>query len=93
MDEPFVGLDIKLKQIIINKFIELWNKDKKTVIFVTHNVDDALRLGNNIYMLSNHPLSVQQKLNINSNIYKRKLVDRDVNQVRASIYKTIEKWK
>jgi hypothetical protein len=44
-------------------------------------------------MLSNHPLSVQQKLSISSNINKRKLVDHDVNQVRASVYKAIEKWK
>lgn len=41
MDEPFKGLDKKLKYDIINDFLDLWNEDKKTVIIITHDDEEA----------------------------------------------------
>lgn len=52
MDEPFKALDYKLKYNLIDEFLELWNGDKRTVIFVTHDVDEALHIGGYIFLLS-----------------------------------------
>src|SRR3712207_4052243 len=41
MDEPFVGLDKDLKQKIIKEFLQLWKYDKRTIILVTHDMDEA----------------------------------------------------
>jgi NitT/TauT family transport system ATP-binding protein len=58
MDEPLSGLDITLKQSMINWFSGIWRTDRRTVIFVTHNVDEALMLGNEIVVLSKAPVQI-----------------------------------
>jgi NitT/TauT family transport system ATP-binding protein len=58
MDEPFKALDIKLKNNLIRRFRELWKKDQRTVIFVTHDVDEALELGQKIVVLSTPPVKI-----------------------------------
>jgi len=51
MDEPFKSLDFKLKTNLMKSFINLWTQDKRTVIFVTHDLDEAVCLGDNIFIL------------------------------------------
>ncbi|MCY6958310.1 ABC transporter ATP-binding protein [Clostridium brassicae] len=51
MDEPFKGLDVKLKQYIIAEFLKIWQEDKRTVIMVTHDMEEAKILGDKIYYL------------------------------------------
>lgn len=51
MDEPFKGLDDKLKHEIIDEFLKLYEKDKRTVILVTHDMKEAELLGDVIYCL------------------------------------------
>lgn len=58
MDEPLKGLDIKLKLNLIRIFSRMWQADKRTVIFVTHDVDEALLLGNEIIVLSRPPVRI-----------------------------------
>jgi NitT/TauT family transport system ATP-binding protein len=49
MDEPFKGLDQKLKNEIIEEFLRIYNEDKRTVILVTHDIKEAETLGDEIY--------------------------------------------
>ena len=58
MDEPLKGLDLALKQNMIRWFSQIWKADKRTVIFVTHDVDEALLLGREIVVLSRPPVSI-----------------------------------
>lgn len=58
MDEPLKGLDPALKQNMIRWFSQLWKADKRTVIFVTHDVDEALLLGTGIVVLSRPPVHI-----------------------------------
>ena len=52
MDEPFKGLDDKLKKEIIDEFLRIYNQDKRTVILVTHDMDEAVFLGDTIIDLN-----------------------------------------
>ncbi|KYH28366.1 MULTISPECIES: ABC transporter ATP-binding protein [Clostridium] len=52
MDEPFKGLDEKLKNEIIEEFLRIHNKDKRTVILVTHDIKEAETLGDEIYNIN-----------------------------------------
>lgn len=52
MDEPFKGLDDKLKKEIIDEFLRIYNQDKRTVILVTHDMDEAVFLGDTILDLT-----------------------------------------
>jgi NitT/TauT family transport system ATP-binding protein len=66
MDEPLKGLDIKLKLNLIQTFSRIWQADKRTVIFVTHDVDESLILCNEIVVLSQAPVKIvaSQKVEI-----------------------------
>lgn len=51
MDEPFSSLDLKLKKRIYDLFFSLWQKDGRTVVMVTHNIDEALSIGDRIVVI------------------------------------------
>lgn len=58
MDEPFSGLDITLKKNIMERFVAIWKRDKRTVIYVTHDIDEALLLSNEIVVFSKAPVKI-----------------------------------
>lgn len=58
MDEPLKGLDISLKLNLIKAFSKIWSNDRRTVIFVTHDVEETLLLGNEIFVLSRAPVQI-----------------------------------
>ena len=58
MDEPLKGLDLMLKQNMLRWFSQIWKTDRRTVIFVTHDVDEALLLGKEIVVLSRPPVQI-----------------------------------
>lgn len=65
MDEPFKGLDLDLKTGLIESFLRLWEEDKRTVIFVTHDLEEARSLGHYIYHLDHRPLRIKEKVRVN----------------------------
>ena len=52
MDEPFTALDLKLKKELNELFFDVWKKDKRTVIFVTHDVDEAVCSAHRILVIN-----------------------------------------
>lgn len=62
MDEPFQGLDLELKLGLITTFFSLWQQDPRTVLFVTHDVLEAVLLGDEIVVLSPRPAKVRAEL-------------------------------
>ncbi|MCT4619460.1 MAG: ABC transporter ATP-binding protein [Marinisporobacter sp.] len=73
MDEPFKGLDVKTKELLIKAFIKLWMEDLRTVIFVTHDIDEALLLGDKIYLFSHPPIKIKKSFELNIPKEKREL--------------------
>ncbi|WP_312699861.1 ABC transporter ATP-binding protein [Sedimentibacter sp.] len=64
LDEPFKGLDVKLKREMIAMFKKLWNESKRTVLFITHDVDEAATLSDYIYILKENPAKIIDYINI-----------------------------
>lgn len=60
MDEPFKSLDINTKQSLMKCFQELMNKHSRTVIFVTHDIGEAVVLGDEIVIMTDKPSKVNQ---------------------------------
>lgn len=58
MDEPLTGLDINLKKSMLEWFSQIWQSDRRTVIFVTHDVDEAIAIGNEIVVFSQAPVKI-----------------------------------
>ncbi len=55
MDEPFKGLDLQLKTALMHAFINVWLTDKRSVFFITHDLDEALLLGEDIFVFTPSP--------------------------------------
>lgn len=55
MDEPFSALDVQTRQLMENELLELWQADRKTVLFVTHDLEEAIALSDRVVVLSAGP--------------------------------------
>jgi NitT/TauT family transport system ATP-binding protein len=67
MDEPFAALDALTRERMQEELLELWSDTKSTILFVTHSIQEAIRIGNRILLLSAHPGQVKAELNGVSN--------------------------
>jgi NitT/TauT family transport system ATP-binding protein len=55
MDEPFGSLDAQTRNMLQDELLEIWEKTEKTIVFVTHNVDEALYIGDRVVVMSANP--------------------------------------
>jgi NitT/TauT family transport system ATP-binding protein len=55
MDEPFGALDAQTRNMLQKELLEIWEKTKKTIIFITHSVDEAVFLSDRIIVLTPRP--------------------------------------
>jgi NitT/TauT family transport system ATP-binding protein len=55
MDEPFSALDIQTRQLLENEVLDLWAARKKAVLFITHDLDEAIAMSDRVVVLSAGP--------------------------------------
>lgn len=81
MDEPFSSLDINLKKNIIEKFKQILETERKTMICVTHDIDEALTMGDDIFVLSKWPVKV---------VFERKDIEKaDFSSLKKAVLNTL----
>ncbi|WBL76548.1 ABC transporter ATP-binding protein [Bradyrhizobium xenonodulans] len=64
MDEPFGALDAHTRTRLQNDLLNIWERDRKTVLFVTHSVDEAVFLSDKVVMMSKSPGRIRQVIDI-----------------------------
>ena len=64
MDEPFGAIDAKNRTILQELLLSLWEDSKKTVVFVTHDIDEAIFLSDKIIMMSTRPGRVYKEIRV-----------------------------
>ena len=62
MDEPFAALDALTRRKMQEELLRLWEDTRFTVLFVTHSIPEAVRVGNRILLLSPHPGQVKAEM-------------------------------
>ena len=62
MDEPFAALDALTRRTMQDELLRLWDETRFTVLFVTHSINEAIKIGNRILLLSPHPGQVRAEL-------------------------------
>lgn len=67
LDEPFKGLDFKLKTELINYLLESDIKENSYIVFVTHDMQEALSFSDYIYMVDGPPLKIMEKIENHKN--------------------------
>lgn len=95
MDEPFKSLDYDLKRHMIQYLILLWEASRSTVVYVTHDIDEALLLGHQVLVLSKRPARVVKSYKLETSHQERHLSDEDLLVIRLDIIKqmTVEEME
>ncbi len=72
MDEPLSALDSQTSELLIDDLVSLWDREKFTACYVTHNLSEAVRLGHKIVVLSRRPGTISEVVTIDIPLNERK---------------------
>jgi ABC-type nitrate/sulfonate/bicarbonate transport system ATPase subunit len=64
MDEPFGSLDAQTRELMGGELLRIWDQERKTVIFVTHSIEEAVYLGDRVIVLTARPAKVKREIRI-----------------------------
>jgi ABC-type nitrate/sulfonate/bicarbonate transport system ATPase subunit len=64
LDEPFGALDSITRLVMRGELLRIWEAERKTIIFVTHDIDEAVQLADRVVVMSARPATIQQIVNI-----------------------------
>ncbi len=84
MDEPFVALDCQTRNYMQAALLQIWEKAKKTVLFVTHNVEEAVFLGDEIICFTSRPAEIGKVLKVDIP-HPRERTSPELNTIRKKI--------
>jgi NitT/TauT family transport system ATP-binding protein len=65
MDEPFAALDGKTREILQGELEDIWSATRKTIVFVTHDVREAVRLGDRVVLMATRPGRILREVPVN----------------------------
>lgn len=91
MDEPYGQLDIKLRYYLEDELIRLWQTLKSTVVFVTHNIEEAVYVAERIIVLSNKPTKIKAEVLVDLP-RPRSLIDPKFVEIRKKVTDLIRWW-
>ena len=90
MDEPFAALDAQTRETLQSELLNIWKTTKKTIIFITHSIDEAVFLGERVIVLSPNPGRVKKIIN---NPLKNRLDNKDIHSTPEFVASRHEIWK
>jgi len=89
MDEPFGSLDVRSRHVLQDNILEVWRKTHKTILFVSHDIEEAVYLGNKIYVFTARPGTIKSIHEVQLP-YPRNRTSIDFLALRAKIQEDIE---
>lgn len=91
MDEPYGQLDVKLRYYLEDELVNLWKKLGSTILFVTHNIEEAVYVAERILVLSNKPTTIKAEVEVDLP-RPRSLVDPKFVEIRKQVTELIRWW-
>jgi len=64
MDEPFASLDAQTREILQEELLRILDRERKTIVFITHSIDEAILLGDRVVVLTARPGRVLEVINV-----------------------------
>lgn len=86
MDEPLSALDSQTRELLMDDLIGLWSREPFTSVYVTHNLNEAVRLGHYIVVLSRRPGKVSQIVQIDSPLEQRQIGDVNLEEQQKHLW-------
>jgi len=81
MDEPFGALDVKTRLTMQDLLTDIWRKFQSTIVFVTHDISEAVYLADDIYILKSQPSKIVEHIHVDLPIERNRLTKRDPNYI------------
>lgn len=91
MDEPYGQMDVKVRFYLEDEVIRLWKELKSTVVFITHNIEEAVYLAERVLILSNKPTTIKEEVLIDLP-HPRNISDPEFIKYRKYITDKIKWW-
>jgi NitT/TauT family transport system ATP-binding protein len=85
MDEPLKSLDYILRNQMIKYIVKLWENSKTAIVFVTHEIDEALLLGDQVLVLTKRPTKILKKFKLTQKKSTRSITDPVLVEMRGEI--------
>lgn len=90
MDEPFSALDFQLRRELQDKLIQIQKKLNQTILFITHDVEEASRLADRVLIMGADPGHIREEIRLSLN-KPRKISDPDFLKIRENLYNLFSK--
>jgi NitT/TauT family transport system ATP-binding protein len=93
MDEPYGALDVQTRDLLQEELLNIWDKQRKTVIFVTHSIEEALYLADRIVVMSPRPGRIGQVIDVPFERPRREAIKStpEFLEMRREIWQTLKK--
>jgi len=85
MDEPFGALDAQTRYSMEDEILKIWSKEKRTILFVTNNIEEAVYLGDRVVQFSECPAEVKQVYDLSSLSRPRDQISKEFLEMRSRI--------
>ncbi len=92
MDEPFCSLDAQTRLVLQRELLRIWKEHQRSVIFVTHDIEEAILLGDRVIILTSSPGMIKEEIEINLNRPRGFEITgtREFAELRMKIWETIK---
>jgi NitT/TauT family transport system ATP-binding protein len=93
MDEPFASLDAQTKQVLQLELLRIWREYRKSVVYITHDIEEAVVLSDRVLVMTGHPGRIREEISIPL-VRPRDPSDREqagqISEIRWRIWKILE---
>ena len=86
MDEPLSALDSQTRELLMDDLVSLWTRQPFTAVYVTHNLQEAVRLGHSIVVLSRRPGEIREVVEIDKPLAECTFADIDLERTQAQLW-------
>jgi NitT/TauT family transport system ATP-binding protein len=92
MDEPFAALDAQTRDLLQAELVRIWRRTGKTIVFITHGIDEAVFLGRRVAVMTSRPGRIKQVLDVDLDRSPDRLVDGDIRSTPDFVGYRHEVW-
>jgi NitT/TauT family transport system ATP-binding protein len=86
MDEPLSALDSQTRELLMDDLIDLWERERFTSCYVTHNLAEAVRLGHKVVVLSRRPGVIREVVEIDVPLADRRMSDPKIAEIQQNLW-------
>lgn len=92
MDEPFGALDVQTRDLLQDELLAIWEREQKTVIFVTHSIEEAIYLGDQVAVITPRPAKVDRLIDVDfpRPRHERMKTEPAFSEMRQEIWTTLK---